>query len=826
VIRIRALWRRALWRHTLWRRLAAFLVLLVVARAACVFIAETQWFASVGFGDVWRARVVAQLELFAIAFCFCASVLFLIVRAASRPLWQTLELPSTYAILENRIRRFDELFRRLAFCLALVVPFLLAWRLAQAWPEWMLFSHGENLGARDAIFGRDIGFLLFRLAFWRRLQNSAWILISTAAFLLAGLSLRRLFAQISSSRAAPDRTLARHALLLAFALFAVRAAHFYLAKFELQSQSFALPIVILSLGALLCGAAALVCLALSARTFRVRAAFDFSFKRSRTLLIGALILWFAPAWLAIGASRLARFAPDVALQKKQREATRAAWNLDFPRVRETKSMPVFGRTFPALWNNNWLPPAQRDRYFINGKKRLVAIAARESGALQAPESWSNRHLSDNSRGDGISVFDVTRAQGGIPAPLSVPEFRLSQPRFFFGRDAQPWLLTHSATPQGADVSSWWRRAAWAQRLGDINVLLHPPGANQELLFRRAMSERLAALAPFLVPLGEPCPVVLRGRLFWLLDAGTATTSWPHSLSISRGALRGCNAGWDSVKMLMDAATGKVTFYAASENAGPILQAWQNAVPDLFQPLSVMPGEVRAHRRYPAELFAAQVEMLNRTGDQWQNARQLVRPKIAKSDNEVTREIAPSYQLQKGFVLQTLLESRSGKSARIAQLVADCDENYGRLQLQVTKANSPLEFTRKIDAEMVSAIAPDAKAGVVFGDVNLVPSASGALLIVPVFDDGKLVAVFAARAKDFSIIGGGSTTQSALADLSRREKVRRNTRVLSAPELAARAAESGRKMESALRRGALREWHSLAQEQRATLEELQEKLTEN
>ena len=60
----------------------------------------------------------------------------------------------------------------------------------------------------------------------------------------------------------------------------------------------------------------------------------------------------------------------------------------------------------------------------------------------------------------------------------------------------------------------------------------------------------------------------------------------------------------AVVATVDAFSGRVTVYA-TDDEDPILRAWRGAFPTLFTPASKMPATVRAHLRYPRELFDAQ-----------------------------------------------------------------------------------------------------------------------------------------------------------------------------------------------------------------------------
>jgi uncharacterized membrane protein (UPF0182 family) len=62
-----------------------------------------------------------------------------------------------------------------------------------------------------------------------------------------------------------------------------------------------------------------------------------------------------------------------------------------------------------------------------------------------------------------------------------------------------------------------------------------------------------------------------------------------------------------VKITVDARTGDMTFYLIDEQ-DPVVQTWAKIFPDLFTPIDRMPAELRAHLRYPDDLFRVQSEI--------------------------------------------------------------------------------------------------------------------------------------------------------------------------------------------------------------------------
>jgi uncharacterized protein len=60
---------------------------------------------------------------------------------------------------------------------------------------------------------------------------------------------------------------------------------------------------------------------------------------------------------------------------------------------------------------------------------------------------------------------------------------------------------------------------------------------------------------------------------------------------------------NSVKAVVDAYDGTVTYYADLDE--PIMQVWNRAFPNVFEPIETAPEEIRAHFRYPENLFQIQ-----------------------------------------------------------------------------------------------------------------------------------------------------------------------------------------------------------------------------
>ena len=67
---------------------------------------------------------------------------------------------------------------------------------------------------------------------------------------------------------------------------------------------------------------------------------------------------------------------------------------------------------------------------------------------------------------------------------------------------------------------------------------------------------------------------------------------------------GVNYIRNSVKAVVDAYHGHVRLYIADER-DPLIQTWARIFPGVLKPLSEMPADLRAHLRYPEDIFKIQ-----------------------------------------------------------------------------------------------------------------------------------------------------------------------------------------------------------------------------
>jgi len=271
-----------------------------------------------------------------------------------------------------------------------------------------------------------------------------------------------------------------------------------------------------------------------------------------------------------------------------------------------------------------------DRYAIDSGYRQVMLGARELAPERLPaqaQTWVNRRL-QFTHGYGVAMSAVNEVTPeGLPTFFlqDVPprgRILIDRPELYYGEKSTDYVIVRTRFPEfsypkgdenvyttyqgttGVWIGSTGRRLLFAWRFRDVNILLSDAITPESvILYHRNVRERVARLAPFLRLDRDPYLVVADGRLFWILDAYTHTDRYPYA----QRHREGFNYLRNSVKAVVDAYDGTVTLYVA-EPADPMIRTYARIFPDLMRPLAELPAALRAHLRYPQDLFAVQAEM--------------------------------------------------------------------------------------------------------------------------------------------------------------------------------------------------------------------------
>src|SRR5271167_3191325 len=281
------------------------------------------------------------------------------------------------------------------------------------------------------------------------------------------------------------------------------------------------------------------------------------------------------------------------------------------------------------------PDIDIDRYDIDGTTRQVMLAARELNVDKLPESsrnWINDKLI-YTHGYGITMNPVngftseglpTLILSNMPIQSTVPTIVVKRPEIYFGEltntdvyvktrqkefdypQGQSNSLTSYQGNGGIELGGFARRILLAIDRGDLGKLPFSDDVNAQsrLLMRRNVRDCVAALAPFLTYDSDPYIVVGDdGRLSWIMDAFTTSDSYPYSRHYALGDTL-VNYMRNSIKVVIDAYDGTTTFYVFDQE-DPIIMAYRQIFPTLFQDAAAMPPTLRKHVRYPELLLKLQ-----------------------------------------------------------------------------------------------------------------------------------------------------------------------------------------------------------------------------
>ncbi len=418
-----------------------------------------------------------------------------------------------------------------------------------------------------------------------------------------------------------------------------------------------------------------------------------------------------------------------------------------------------------------------DRYKINGKQRQVMLSAREINPSSLPnQSWVNNRLSF-THGYGLTLGPVNKVTTeGLPVlfvqnipPVSTVDLPITEPSIYFGEESSNYVLVKSNTPEfhypsgddnvtttyqgtgGVPVGSRMRRLLLAVRFASMEILVSSQlRPDSRIMFHRKITERVKEIVPFIEFDSDPYLVIDEGRLFWMMDGYTATSRYPYSATILNGSNQRINYIRNSVKAVVDAYNGTTTFYLA-EPLDPLALTIANVFPKLFHPMSDMPAGLRAHVRYPEDIFAMQsavyatYHMTNpavfyNKEDQWQV------PTVDTAER-AAQPIQPYYTImklpgeQRSEFIQMLPFTPRLKDNLAAWMVARSDgEHYGQIRAyrfpKQTVVYGPRQIAAKINQDQV--ISPQITlwnqqgSTVTFGTLLVIPIEESLLYVRPLY----------------------------------------------------------------------------------------------
>src|SRR3954451_7752843 len=624
------------------------------------------WFQEIGYQSVFSRPLLTSLLLFFAIGGITFGVLYGNLRLAQRGL---VPYPVVLRFAQNQPRvDLTGPLRRVSLPVSLVVALIAGFGATPAWDLVLRFIYRTPFGIRDPVFSRDIGFYVFSLpvlsaalAFLSTLALISLVVIVPVYVvrgdILIGPGAGR------SPRVRIEPSAGTHIAVLLSAVFLLRALRLWLVDTSNLLYSTTGPLVgasytdlhatlpalrILSAVSVI---AALVVIFGAVRRELGRYALLAVVAYLVTAVVGrGLVPSFVQKFL-VSPTELTRETPYL---RSHILATRQAWGLDSVETRELTgesnltiadiraNAPTIDNV--RLWDRDPLlqtfgqlqeirtyydfVSVDDDRYWIDGKYRQVLLSPRELNVRSLPtRTFINEHLTF-THGMGLTLSPVNQVTAeGLPVlfikdlpPVSTTSLKVSRPRLYYGELANDYVFVDTrqrefdhpsgeknvyasyAGKGGVPIRSLIRRAVLAAQFGSSKILFSGDITDStRVLYNRSLLQRARKALPFMSFDRDPYLVVANdGTLKWIVDGYTSTTRYPYAERLRDGISYMRN----SVKLVVDAYDGTLMAYVSAPG-DPIVRTWSRVFPGIFAPLERMPPDIRAHIRYPDQIYRVQ-----------------------------------------------------------------------------------------------------------------------------------------------------------------------------------------------------------------------------
>lgn len=277
------------------------------------------------------------------------------------------------------------------------------------------------------------------------------------------------------------------------------------------------------------------------------------------------------------------------------------------------------------------------KYNINGKNQLVYVSPRE--ITNSGRTYNNKTY-EYTHGIGEIFTSATESsQNGNIQYIQKDivgkdeKINISEPRIYFGLETKETIATNTKNKNeydytdenGTDQVYSYNGQAGLQlgfldrlilgiKKGDINLAFSGEITNEsKILINRDVITRAKKALPYLIYDEEPYTAVTdEGKIVWVLDAYTVSSSYPYSQYTSiehDGTKEKINYIRNSVKVIIDSYDGTMSYYITDRN-DPIAMAYRNIYPSLFKELDEkIPEDISSHFVYPEFLYNVQAKIL-------------------------------------------------------------------------------------------------------------------------------------------------------------------------------------------------------------------------
>ncbi|AKV85147.1 hypothetical protein BMW26_05820 [Microbacterium sp. 1.5R] len=450
-----------------------------------------------------------------------------------------------------------------------------------------------------------------------------------------------------------------------------------------------------------------------------------------------------------------------------------------------------------------------DRYEIGGEMQDTVVSVRDLDMNGVDvTNWNNRAAvythgyglvvaAGNQRTpDGEPVF----LERGIPSDGFLTQQEEFEPRVYFGENSPEYSIVGSPDgtdpveidyPRGKDgasetkttfegdggpkIGSSFTKLLYALKFQSEQILFsNLVNDDSQILYDRDPKTRVQKVAPYLELDSDPYPSVVDGRIVWIVDGYTTSSTYPYSTNVSLSdaiadsnlpsptlAIDEINYIRNSVKATVDAYDGSVTLYAWDDQ-DPVLQTWQNIYPSTLKPVSDMSADLMSHVRYPTDLFKVQRDILGtyhidtagsfaQQDNRWQTPNDPRSEQVLQPPYYLTMQM-PGQDSPRFSMFSTFIPSAQGGSNRdvlMGYLAVDSDagseagvkaEGYGQLRMLEIDTDTTVPGPGQVQNTYNSdtAVVPQlnllqqGESEVLYGNLLTLPVGGGLLYVQPVY----------------------------------------------------------------------------------------------
>lgn len=535
--------------------------------------------------------------------------------------------------------------------------------------QYLMYSNAKSFGINEPIFGKDIGYYVFKRPFLMSavsLLFSAWSIVAIVIFMVY-FSFMTMFAGYKTKEFLTIKSIGTHNAFNLSVLILLKAFNYSFASEELLFGTFGelsgigctdkliwlnyyriMPFLLLIITALV--------------------VYFFCKNKYKGILKAVLVfpaVWLLTAVVAFVFQTVIVSPNEVVKESESIENnikyTKAAYNienikeinfdidnnltaddlskskstLDSIRIIDLNSNLAVLNQIQGIRNYYRFYETDIIPYEIDGKKTAVAITPREitkENLSDTSDTYINRKLR-YTHGFGVAVNPINSvSHQGLPEffvkdipPKSVDGIeKISQPRIYFGELTNDYVIVGSNKYKELDYSegqedieftydgtaginlSFVNRLIFSLKYGDFRTLVSDMYSSEsKILINRNIIERLNKVAPFFKYDTDPY-IIIDGEGRLKWIVDAYTTTPYFPYSQKTGNY---NYIRNSVKAVVDAYDGAVKFYI-SDSKDPIVMAYSSIYPSLFEK-EELPDDIKEHIKYPEMLFSVQADIYSK-----------------------------------------------------------------------------------------------------------------------------------------------------------------------------------------------------------------------